>query len=69
MLKYYKVIENDYITAVGINIEGVEIDKSEYDNLLNIIRNKPTASDGHDYRLKTDLTWEDHLLSTEQIGE
>jgi hypothetical protein len=58
LLKYYKVIENNYITAIGINIGGVEIDRSEYDDLLNIIRNKPVALDGFDYRLNTNLEWD-----------
>ena len=65
LLKYYKVIENDYIAAIGINIEGVEIKKNEYDNLLNLIRNKPVTSEEYDYWLRTDLTWEKHFLSYE----
>ena len=30
--------------------------------ILAVIRNKPTPRDGYDYRLKTDLTWEEYAL-------
>lgn len=39
-----------------------EITESEYNAILDIIRNKPTAREGYNYRLKTDLTWEEYEL-------
>lgn len=41
---------------------GVEITEQEYAEILTAIRNKPTPRDGFDYRLKTDLTWEEYVL-------
>ena len=57
-MRYYKMIENGYIIAIGIGFDDVEISKEEYDEILAIIRNKPIADTGYVYRLKEDLTWE-----------
>ena len=57
-MRYYKIISNMYLMAIGIGSGGAEITKSEYNNLLGIIRNKPIAGSGFDYRLKSDLSWE-----------
>ena len=57
-MRYYKMIIDGYIVAVGIGIGGAEIPAEEYAELLNIIRAKPAAIKGYDYRLKSDLTWE-----------
>lgn len=56
-MKFYKVIEDGYIVAIGVNIGGIEIEKSEYEKLLNVIRNKPLALDGFDCKLNTNLEW------------
>lgn len=47
---------------VGKNCGGKEITEQEYAEILTTIRNKPTAREGYDYRLKTDLTWEEYAL-------
>lgn len=57
-MRYYKIIIDGYLVAVGSGSDGTEITAEEYAELLNIIRTKPVASEGYDYRLKTDLTWE-----------
>ena len=57
-MRYYKMIIDGYLVAVGSGSGGTEITAEEYAELLNIIRTKPVASEGYDYRLKTDLTWE-----------
>lgn len=43
---------------------GTEITKVEYDEIMAIIQNRPSA-DGKGYRLKTDLTWEEYDLPPE----
>ena len=58
----YKQIQNGFICSVGSNIGGTEITEQEYAEILAVIRNKPTPRDGYDYRLKTDLTWEEYAL-------
>lgn len=57
-MRYYKLIEDGYIVAIGTGAGGEEITKEEYDEIMSIIRNKPTAESGCDYWLKEDLTWE-----------
>ena len=61
-MRYYKTIDNGYILSVGTGNSGVEITESEYAEILATIRNKPTAREGYDYWLKTDLTWEEYAL-------
>ena len=57
-MRYYKQIEDGYIIAICTGAGGDEITKEEYDEIMSIIRNKPTAESGYDYKLKEDLTWE-----------
>ena len=57
-MRYYKIIDNGYLVAIGNGSGGTEIPAEEYAELLNIIHSKPMASEGYDYRLKADLTWE-----------
>lgn len=63
-MRYYKNIADGYLVAVGNGNGGIEITEAGYNNLLEIIRNKPTAESGYDYRLKADLTWERYELPT-----
>lgn len=58
MEKYYKNIEGEHITAIGTGIGDMEIIQEEYENILSIIRNRPTPEAGYTYKLRTDLTWE-----------
>ena len=57
-MRYHKQIENDYLLSIGTGNGHEEITAEEYESILDIIRSKPTAETGYDYRLKTDLTWE-----------
>ena len=66
-MNFYKVIEDGYIVAIGTNIGGVEIEKTEYDKLMDIIRNAPVASDDYDYKLTTNLEWEKNTVYSESI--
>lgn len=44
---------------------GKEITEAEYNNILEIIRNKPTAPDGYGYRLTDALEWELYEIPVE----
>lgn len=57
-MRYYKMIIDGYLVSIGNGSGGTEITETEYNNLLSVIHNKPTAPEGYDYRLKADLTWE-----------
>lgn len=45
---------------------GEEITGEKYEEILNMIRNKPTAPDGYEYRLTNDLEWELYELPAEE---
>jgi hypothetical protein len=56
---YKKIIENNYIIAIGTGIVGDEITESEYNELRGIIRTAPLAPGGYTYKLRADnLEWE-----------
>lgn len=55
---YYKQIKNGYIVAVGIGRHNVEITEAEYNNIMQIVDNRPVPPEGYGYRLTPGLTWE-----------
>lgn len=57
-MKFYKIIENDCIVAVGIDTGGTEITEAEYNTILSLIHAKPESPAGYGYHLRTDFTWE-----------
>lgn len=61
-MRYYKTIDSGYIISIGTGNGVTEIGETEYSEIFGIIRNKPTAQEGFDYRLKTDLTWEEYAV-------
>lgn len=58
MEKYYKSTQDGYVILIGKNIGGEEITREEYETILSVIRNRPTAQPSYTYKLRTDLTWE-----------
>lgn len=61
-MRYYKLVDGGYIlgVAIGTGAGGTEITSTEYDEIMTVIHNKPQATATTDYRLKTDLTWEEY---------
>lgn len=59
-MRYYKLIENGYITAIGTGGGGTEITEQEYNAIMSAIQNKPPRTENTDYHLKEDLTWEEY---------
>lgn len=57
-MRYYKIVNGDYLLAVGTGNGGEEITEAEYDNIMEVIRSSPIAPEGYGYRLKSDLTRE-----------
>ena len=57
-MRYFKIIDGNYITAIGTNCGGTEITESEYNEIMTAIHNKPEATETTAYHLKADLTWE-----------
>ena len=60
-MRYNKQTSNNYILAIGTGYGGTEITEAEYNEIMTIIQNCPTA-EGKGYRLKADLTWEEYDL-------
>ena len=69
MYSYIKETNGDYI----VDIQTIDrpnignITKEEYDTILEAINNKPIPREGYDYKLKTDLTWEEYEVNYEII--
>lgn len=59
-MRYYKVIEDGNIIAIGIGGGGVEITQEEYEQIMGVIQSKPARTETTDYHLKEDLTWEEY---------
>lgn len=68
-MRYFEVIENGYILAIGQGNGHIEIDEERYNTILSIIRNKPQRTETTDYRLKMDLTWEEYEFPPEPEPE
>lgn len=64
-MRYYaQYNDSGKLIAIGTGPGGTEITEAEYNEIMSIIQNRPTA-DGKGYRLKTDLTWEEYDLPPE----
>jgi hypothetical protein len=61
-MRFYKIVEEGCLLAIGTGSGGNEITAEEYNSLLTLIRNRPTPPEGYDYRLREDLTWEEYEL-------
>ena len=57
-MRYYKSTANGYLNSVGKGNGGTEITEQEYNEILNVMANKPEATETTDYMLRDDLTWE-----------
>ena len=66
-MRYYKIVDGEYLKAIGTGCGGEEITETEYNEILSVIQTKP--NDGYGYRLKTDLTWEQYELPIEEDPE
>ena len=55
---FQKIVKDGYINSVVDGVSIGNITEAEYEEILEVIRNRPEAQSGYDYRLKEDLTWE-----------
>ena len=66
---YWIQIINGYVTAIGTGKGNEEITEQRYHEILTMIRSRPTASEGFDYRLTKTLEWELYELPVEEEKE
>lgn len=68
-MRHYKLIEGNYIVAIGTGGGGVEITEAEYNTIMAVIQRKPPRTETTDYHLKTDLTWEEYEREEEPLDD
>lgn len=56
-MRYYKTIDNGYISAIGTGGGGTEITATEYNEIMTAIQSKPPRTEDTDYRLTEQLEW------------
>lgn len=61
-MRYYKITDNGYITAIGTGSGGTEITEEEYTTIYDTVLDRPSDSPFTWYRLKEDLTWEAYAV-------
>lgn len=61
-MAFYQIKKNGYILGVAQSSGDGNISEEEYNALTEIIRNRPIAQDGYEYRLLDSLEWELHKL-------
>ncbi len=62
---FQKIVKDGYINSIVDGVSIGNITEAEYDEILEVVRNRPEAQSGYIYRLKEDLTWEKHELLPE----
>lgn len=68
-MRYYKIIEDSYILAIGTGEGGIEITQEKYTQIMSIINDRPTPPSGKDYRLNESLEWEEYDVPPKEIEE
>lgn len=56
-MRYYKTIDNGYISAIGTGGGGTEITEAEYNEIMTAIQSKPPRTEDTDYHLTEQLEW------------
>lgn len=67
-MRYYKIVSDGYLTAIGTGPGGTELTEAQYNEILAIIRSHP-QEEGKGYHLREDLTWEEYDLPEETEPE
>lgn len=58
-MKFFIQIENGYIATIATSNGKTEITESEYNDIMQKIKNKPSDLEGYSYKLRADnLEWE-----------
>lgn len=57
-MAFYKIVKDGYILGVAKSDGEGNVTETEYNTVSEIIRNRPQAPDGYQYRLTTGMEWE-----------
>ena len=68
-MRYFKNLVDSYVLAVGTGNGHTEITKEEYAQIVDVIKSRPTPSDGKDYRLTESLVWEEYDKPAKEVPE
>lgn len=68
-MRFFKLIEDGFITRIGSGAGGEEITEAEYDEIMAVIQNKPTRTEDTDYRLLKDMTWVAVTIEEEELDD
>lgn len=68
-MRYYKLIENGYISAIGTGGGGTEIAEAEFNQIMTLIQAKPPETETTDYRLTESLSWEACSMMPQEVME
>ena len=55
---YQQNTKDGYIVSIVKGVTNGNLTEEEYNGIIEVIRNKPIADKGFDYKLKENLTWE-----------
>lgn len=70
-MKYNKIVSDGYILSITTS-DGKghgNISELEYNEIREIIRNRPTAPGGYGYRLTESLVWELYEIPPVEVDE
>ncbi len=63
------IISKSNTIPIKYYCDGAEISEAEYNEIRQIIKNRPTAPDGCTYRLTDELKWELYEIPPEDPAE
>ena len=65
-MRYYKNLVDGYVVSLEKRetpANGAEITENQYNEIMSMLRNRPTAPDGYAYRLTAEMEWELYEIS------
>ena len=69
VIRYYRIDKDGYLVMIGTGNGGEEITAEEYNEIIEVLKTKPTPTESTDYMLKSDLTWEQYEVEPVIIDE
>ena len=68
-MRYYRIDKDGYLVMIGTGNGGEEITAEEYNNIIEVLKTKPTPTETTDYRLTSNLEWESYEVEPVTIDE